>query len=167
MNKLFFLLLLMGTARAQQVSLEWDTNTETDLAGYYMYRSESESALIRITEVLTETQYTDMELSPVVVYTYAATAINESELESGFSNQVRWAYTFRGDANLSGTLTVSDAVAVMRHTSGLDVLTGLALLAADANGDGNVTISDAVAIMRHTAGLDTISGTVSVEVQND
>ena len=160
-------ILLMAQGFGQQVSLEWDANTEPDLAGYHMYRDSGEG-LGRITDTsITITTYTDTELSPATVYTYAATALNDSGLESEFSNQVRWAYTLRGDSNLSGAITVSDAVAVMRHTSGVELLTGLAFLAADANGDGNISISDAVAIMRHTSGLEELSGTVSMELVND
>ena len=61
-----------------------------------------------------------------------------------------------GDVDFDGSVTVSDALIVMRHASGLDTLTGDALIAADVDGDGVVTQDDATTIMQYSAGLITV-----------
>jgi gingipain R len=53
-----------------------------------------------------------------------------------------------GDVDGNGTLTMYDAVLILRHSTGGNQLTGQALLNADLNGDGNVTMYDAVLLLR-------------------
>ncbi|NLB62056.1 MAG: hypothetical protein GX802_06555, partial [Clostridiales bacterium] len=53
-----------------------------------------------------------------------------------------------GDANLDGKVNTGDAVAVLRHMTGANLLTGNGLLAADFNKDGKVNTGDATAILR-------------------
>lgn len=150
----------------QQVTLMWDPNAEPDVVGYHLYRASLDGQFARRTDSpVAETVWTDVEVTPLVQYRYVATAVNETGLESDYSNEVRWTHTLRGDANLSGSITVSDAVAIMRHIVGLTPLEGLALAAADANGDGNVTVSDVTAIHRHVAGIAPIEGIVTEVIQ--
>lgn len=58
-----------------------------------------------------------------------------------------------GDADLSGGVTVADAVLALRHAAGLYELTGRAFTMADVNRDGSVTVADAVSILRYALGL--------------
>ena len=53
-----------------------------------------------------------------------------------------------GDVNEDGSLTMYDAVLILRHSTGGTQLSGQALLNADFNGDGNVTMYDAVLLLR-------------------
>jgi hypothetical protein len=55
-------------------------------------------------------------------------------------------------------INISDAIDVLRHIVGLDVLksSSFGYYAADVNNDGNVNISDAISILRHVVGLDEI-----------
>lgn len=98
MKKLFGLLMLglmLGSTASGQVrtvSLEWDANTEPDLDGYNMYRSET-----------TGGQYSKINIAPIFIttyddttavvgrtYYYVATAFNTSGFESGYSNEVAY-----------------------------------------------------------------------------
>ena len=54
-----------------------------------------------------------------------------------------------GDVNGDKTVTVDDAILILRHDGGLlDTLTGDALIAADANGDKAVDVNDAIVILK-------------------
>lgn len=52
-----------------------------------------------------------------------------------------------GDADGSGDVNSSDALAVLMHSIGQKLLTGDSLIAADVNGDGNINSSDALEIL--------------------
>jgi fibronectin type 3 domain-containing protein len=99
MIRLFALLatcfLLATSAYAQQVRLQWDPNSEEDLAGYRMYRSTvSGSGYQRVGEIPCSggdaacATFTDTGLVYATTYYYVVTAFNTSGLESGQSNQV-------------------------------------------------------------------------------
>ena len=53
-----------------------------------------------------------------------------------------------GDANQDGNVNSGDAVAVLRHMTGANPLSGDALVAADFNQDGKVNTGDATSILR-------------------
>ena len=140
------------------VTLQWDANTESDLAGYNIYRSQTyRSGYIKVNQnIITSTSFVDTPPQYLDTYYYVATALNTSGLESGYSNQVQYDYVCHGDANLDGIITVSDAVVISRHIVGAAPLSGLALEAADANNDGNVTVSDVTKIQLMVVGLNPI-----------
>ena len=58
-----------------------------------------------------------------------------------------------GDVNLDGSVTIADALAVMRHAIDVLPLEGVSLESGDMDGDGNVTIADAILIARVAMGL--------------
>lgn len=61
-----------------------------------------------------------------------------------------------GDVSGDGKITAADARKALRHSAGLDILTGDSLKAADVSGDGKVTAADARKILRHSANLEFI-----------
>lgn len=61
-----------------------------------------------------------------------------------------------GDADLDGSVTVSDALLALRCSMGLVALSGSGLAAADVDGDGSVSINDALFILRAAMGLVTL-----------
>jgi hypothetical protein len=69
------------------VTLTWDPNSETDLAGYKIYRG-SASRTYDTNQVLGEVTTAKFFLNRGWTYYFAATAFNDSGLESGFSNEV-------------------------------------------------------------------------------
>ncbi|HRV07196.1 MAG TPA: Ig-like domain-containing protein [Acidobacteriota bacterium] len=83
---------LGATLAAQSVTLEWDPNSEPDLAGYNVYRSlRSGTGYVKLNGFLIRnTTYTDSTISYGTTYYYVATAVNAAGLESGYSNQISY-----------------------------------------------------------------------------
>ena len=81
----------MSTGQTTSVQLEWDSNPPEDqVAGYNLYRSyQSGSGYVRLNATLiANTTYTDTTIEAGQTYYYVCTAVNTSDLESGFSNEV-------------------------------------------------------------------------------
>jgi len=57
-----------------------------------------------------------------------------------------------GDADGSGTVTVTDGVQTLRSAAGLD--SACTLAACDIDGSGSITVTDGVGVLRAAAGLD-------------
>lgn len=74
---------LSGSATSTQVQLTWNLNTETNLAGYYIFRNG-----VQIAQVGKTTFYTDTGLEPNTTYSYSIEAYNTSSLNSNMSNMV-------------------------------------------------------------------------------
>jgi len=73
----------------QQVQLDWDDNSETDLEKYYIYRNTENNTgtATKITEVQkTNSNYTDTGLTNGTEYYYWIKAVDNQGLESGFSD---------------------------------------------------------------------------------
>jgi len=93
---LFLAYILMfqfaGSVYAQSTTLAWDPNTDTDLAGYRVYRSEQSGVFAppsNNSSLLTTTSFTDSTVQQGHTYYYAVTAVNTSGLESAYSSQVQ------------------------------------------------------------------------------
>lgn len=139
----------------QQIRLEWDANSEPDIAGYNIYRAEASEGPFTVLNgsLIVNTNFIDTSLQHLVNYYYVATAVNTSNLESGYSNMVEYTFACKGDPNLDGQINVLDAVVISRHITGLNVLDRSAFLAADLNSSSNVDVIDLTLLHRHIAGL--------------
>jgi len=84
---ILLLLLVPTVARAGDVVLLWDPNTETDLAGYKVYYGSASRSYGAPIAIGRQTSHTLTQL-PAGTYYFAVTAYNTSGLESGFSNEV-------------------------------------------------------------------------------
>jgi Divergent InlB B-repeat domain/Fibronectin type III domain len=84
----FLLLVLTGQARAEQVSLAWDANTEPDLGGYKLYYGTATQAYSQVINVGKNTQVTVSNLSLGVTYFFAVTAYSLQGAESDYSNEI-------------------------------------------------------------------------------
>jgi hypothetical protein len=71
-----------------QASLEWDPNSEPELAGYKLHYGLASGSYPNIVDVGNSTTYTLTGLAAGTTYYITATAYNISGLESGFSNEV-------------------------------------------------------------------------------
>ncbi|NQT84096.1 hypothetical protein HQ563_13805, partial [bacterium] len=80
---------LVAVAGTEEVSLYWDENLETDIAGYNVYRSEtSGSGYAKINDgLVTAIEYLDTDVVGGTTYYYVVTAMDTSGNESGASNE--------------------------------------------------------------------------------
>lgn len=75
--------LISELVTSNQIKLAWQANSEEDLAGYRIYRDDSQVA-----EIENVTTYSDNLVLPGTTYTYKITAFDNEGLESGFSAPV-------------------------------------------------------------------------------
>ncbi|UCB44784.1 MAG: fibronectin type III domain-containing protein [Spirochaetota bacterium] len=81
---------IFTVVEAGQVTLMWDPNSETDLAGYMVYYGIASQSYDNVIDVgITET-CTVTGLIPGITYYFAATAYNTSALESDYSNEIEY-----------------------------------------------------------------------------
>jgi len=92
MKKLVFILLFLFTTIgfSNTVSLQWDANSEPDVAGYKIYYGTNSGIYFVSIDVGNVTTTTVGNLKPGITYYFAATAYNVSRLESDRSNEVSY-----------------------------------------------------------------------------
>jgi len=80
---------LVATAGNEMVSLDWNNNSESDLAGYNVYRSTTQgSGYGKInTSLVGNSDYIDNDVDNGTPYYYVVTAVDEAYQESGYSNE--------------------------------------------------------------------------------
>ena len=98
------------------ITLNWNANTDSDLTGYYVYRSTTSDADYQIlsTQLTANTNYTDNTAQNGTTYYYVVTAVDSSSNESLFSNQVFATavdMTFYRDINDDNTIDTDDLTA--------------------------------------------------------
>ena len=82
--------LIVSNAFAAQVTLAWNPNTESDLAGYRVHSGSTSGSYAMHIDVHNVNTYTVTGLTDGQTYYFAATAYNSAGNESGFSNQVSY-----------------------------------------------------------------------------
>ena len=113
---LLSLLLCDGLLRgAQSVTLAWDPNAETDLAGYNTYWGSQSGNYTNKVNVGKVTTNTVSGLVAGVTYYFAVTAYNTSALESDFSNEI--SYLVPGGTNTPPTISVMAGQTIFQNTS--------------------------------------------------
>jgi len=72
------------------VTLNWDANTEVDLAGYNVYRSTTPGSgyILQNGSLLGSPEFTDNDVSYYTTYYYVVTAVDTYNYESGYSDEV-------------------------------------------------------------------------------
>jgi hypothetical protein len=121
--------VIAANALAADVSLAWDPNAESDLAGYRIhYGTASNSYSVHI-DVHNVTSYTVTGLTAGQTYYFAATAYDTSGNESGYSNAVSYAVAASNGAP-STPATPSGASSALVNTA---ITFGTS--ATDPNGD--------------------------------
>jgi formylglycine-generating enzyme required for sulfatase activity len=80
----------LAVAGDSQVVLSWTANSEQDLAGYNIYRSETAGSghALTNTSLITETDYMDQTVGNDTSYYYVITALDSSGNESGQADEV-------------------------------------------------------------------------------
>ena len=82
------LLLFPGGTYAAEVSLAWDANSETDLAGYNIYYGTASHDYTHRINVGNVTEYTVLDLDDDGTYYFAATAYDRDGNESAYSEEL-------------------------------------------------------------------------------
>jgi hypothetical protein len=135
-------LALCAPALAADVTLAWDANTESDLAGYKLYYGTSPGVYGTPITLGKVTTYALTNL-PDGTYYIAVTAYNTGGLESGYSNVVTATLsgtpaTSKCDLNSDSTVNVLDLQLMINVILGSQTLPGK----GDLNADGRVDVLD-------------------------
>jgi len=141
---LFFIFsLVTANLPAADVTLQWDRNTEPDIAGYKVYYGTA-SRVYGVPIVLAGnvTTYTVTGLTSGTYY-FAVTAYNTAGLESGFSNEVFTTLSGppggnRCDVNGDGAVDVLDLQVMINAILGINTNVST----QDLNADGVVDVID-------------------------
>lgn len=83
-------LSLIAAEPTASVGLAWNANSESDLAGYRLYRGTNSGVYTFVKDVGNVTTTTDTNLVEGVTYYFVVTAYNVAGLESEPSNQVSY-----------------------------------------------------------------------------
>ncbi len=112
---LVFKTLLVGTiifscSSVFALTLSWTANTETDLAGYRVYRSATPDGQTikdgsHKYEIPVGTESVNIDDTPEGKFYWIATAFDLSNNESGKSNEVSWTVDHTAPANITLTIT--------------------------------------------------------------
>lgn len=86
---------LRGTFSGDTVIIQWDANTETDLAGYILYRGTTKNNFTDSIDVGNSTSYIDTNVSLDVTYYYAIVAYDIDGNKSDLSNVIEITPTVR------------------------------------------------------------------------
>jgi len=138
---------LVATPGDAQVALDWSDNSEPDLAGYRVYRSLAAGGpYTKVGDPVTSA-FTDSGLTNGTPYYYVVRAVGAGG-ESGNSAEVvatpSAGRTFkRGDANVDGSVDLTDPVAVLNFMFLAGQPPGC-LDAADTDDTGTLDLTDAV-----------------------
>ena len=92
-NLIVFLVIFLtclSLAHAQQVTLAWNPNTETDLGGYKVYSGTASRTYPNISNVGNSTTCTISGLTAGSTYYFALTAYDNAGNEGGYSNEVTY-----------------------------------------------------------------------------
>jgi hypothetical protein len=147
------LLLSAAPAFAGDVTLAWDPNTESDLAGYKVYFGTAPGTYGTPITLGTQTTYTVTGLPPGTWY-FAVTAYNTSGLESAYSNEVSTVVTATStgsacDINGDSAPNALDVQTLVNIVLGTRTCPG----SCDVNKDGRVDAIDLQVLVNVVLGV--------------
>lgn len=127
------------------VDLDWDDNSEPDLAGYNLYRDDE-----LLAAELAESSFSDTAVTDGDTYTYTVTAIDRSANESAPSSPVEATPQLppvgpfvRGDTNGDTRVDIADAIWELSYLFTGGRAPGCTA-ATDSNGDGRINVADPI-----------------------
>jgi chitodextrinase len=126
----FIVEIITPNAFAAQVTLAWDSNTESDLAGYRIHYGTANGSYSFHTDVRNVTTYTVTGLAEGQTYYFAATAYDTSGNESGYSNQVSYSVSTAANGAPSAPATPSGPASAL-----VNVAAAFSTSATDPNGN--------------------------------
>jgi len=130
---------------AAQVTLEWDPNTEPDLAGYKIYYGTSSESYDMSVDVGNWTSCTFAGLEEGVTYYFAATAYDAYGTESDFSEEESTTiphYAYNCDLNSDGVCDIRDFALFSQDWGHVDCSEPTVECECDLNQDGNCDFVD-------------------------
>lgn len=143
---LSFLTLSFATVViAAQVTLEWDPNTEPDLAGYKIYYGTSSENYDMSVDVGNWTSCTIAGFVEGVNYYFAATAYDAYGNESDFSDEVSTTiphHAYRCDLNNDGVCDIKDLQLFHQDWGRVDCSEPEVACECDLNEDGKCDMQD-------------------------
>lgn len=126
----------INLGHAAEVTLSWDKNAESDVAGYKVFSGTSSGNYTNSIDVGNWTTCTISGLQEGKTYYYAAKAYNTAGQESGFSNEVSYSppiktsstvnvasYTITGSSGTNGSISPSGSVPVSAGASQTFIMT--------------------------------------------
>jgi hypothetical protein len=125
-----FIATIASNATAAQVTIAWDPNTESDLAGYRIHYGTASGSYSVHTDVHNVTSCTVTGLADGQTYYFAATAYDTSGNESGYSNQVSYSIPTAGNGAPSAPSTPSGPSSAL-----INATVTFSTSATDPNGD--------------------------------
>jgi hypothetical protein len=136
-------MLCSATAMAGDITIAWDPNSETDLAGYKIYYGMASGIYGTPIVIGTQTTYTLTGL-PAGTYYVVVTAFNTSGLESSYSNEVHTTLgstpgTTKCDANSDDVSNVLDLQILINAILGIQAMPAGK---GDLNNDGRIDVLD-------------------------
>ncbi len=167
----------MATPGIGKVYLEWPDAETDEVLGYNLYRidvnSENKDSLKLNNELITDTLFTDFEVTPDSTYYYAFSMVNTDFSESDFSKIVfaKVLSAANGDANGDFSVNVLDVTTIVAFLLNQNPQPFI-FEAADVNGDGQINVLDIVATVNKVlnpgkSGSLAETGTVNLYLQND
>ncbi|MBI4733626.1 MAG: S-layer homology domain-containing protein, partial [Rubrobacteridae bacterium] len=116
---------------SNNIALSWNNNSESDLAGYNVYRKlKTGSSFSKLnSSLISNAQYTDSTVQSGQSYTYYVTAVDRSDNESGKSSEIS-----ATAANVLGTLAFSDVAANSWYANYVSRLISNKILSGYPNG---------------------------------
>ena len=143
---------LVATTSDKQVDLDWADNTEANLVGYHILRSQAAGPFVQVTTTaLTQSAFADAGLTNGTEYCYKVVAVNpagkspEAGPACGTPQGADVGPKFiRGDSDANGSLELTDAVGLLNFLF-LGAGDPGCQDAADFDDNGSADISDAIA----------------------
>ena len=127
------------------ISLDWNDNTEDDLAGYNLYRNGE-----LLSDGLDESAYNDNDVVNGVTYTYVVTATDHNGNESTPSLAIEATPELppagpfrRGDVNIDLRVDIADAIWMLGYLFAGGVIPQCNA-AADSNADAQINVADPI-----------------------
>ncbi len=180
-----FLILFPAVVHSADVTLAWDANSESDLAGYILYYGTTSGIYTANIDVGNITQHTLTGLQNGATYYFAVTAYNLYDYESIYSKELAYTvgyptYTISASAGSNGSISPGGTVTVnqganqeytMSAASGYQVLTvlvdGISVGAVTSytftNVSQNHTISASFVAVNHAPTADAGSDKIVTE----
>ncbi len=164
---------LISQSAPGEVTLNWDANSESDLAGYHVYRRLAASgAYSRLSgSVITASSYVDTTVDTATAYDYVVTAVDTSANESPYSNTTTLttdsaagggtAQVWINELHYDNSGSDSNEFVELAGSAGTDI-SGYQLLAYNGNGGSvykTVTLTGTIADQQ--GGFGTLQVTVS------